>query len=67
MDRNGNEIEVNGAHLKRVLHSQVIGTTHTSRLLRGASRLAADLDVPADVAGMVLGYCVEDMLREGRY
>lgn len=64
-----NEIEPKLEHWRRV-----IGQTHTARLAQGAARLAADLDVPADVAAVVLGAAVdaeretmEQMLKEGRY
>ncbi len=48
--------------------------THTSKLLRGAMRLAADLDVDPDTACMALGAMVDQdravadqMMKEGRY
>ena len=38
---------------------KMAGQTHTARLMRGASRLAADLDTDAATAAMVLGACLE--------
>lgn len=68
-DRSKSDIESKGAHWARI-----IGQTHTSRLLRGASRLAADLDVDAATAAAILGAAVDadreafnQMMREGRY
>jgi len=41
--------------------------THTAKLMRGASRLAADLDTDAATAAMVLGACLEiEGVCEGR-
>jgi len=38
---------------------KMVRQTHTARLMRGASRLAADLDTDAATAVMVLGACLE--------
>jgi hypothetical protein len=41
--------------------------THLAKLMRGASRLAADLDTDAATAVMVLGACLEiEGVCEGR-
>lgn len=59
---------------KRDDWQQLIGRTHTARLLHGAARLADDAGIPADVALGLLGECresdrgiLEQLLRETRY
>lgn len=73
-ERNTSSADRKAAEWRDTLRQTEVGQTHTSRMMRGAARLASDLDVPADVAGVVLGAAVDaeravvdQMLKEGRY